>query len=108
MILELTEREDAELASLRGAERDPEFEEGAQSELEQYTLSQLGETQRRELQAIDDALQRIEAGNYGMCRDCELEIDPHRLEALPYALLCTDCATARERGTAASLTPSTL
>jgi DnaK suppressor protein len=97
VILETSRRADAEIDALRAAERDPEFEEGAQSEHEQFTLARLSEAQRREILQIDAALARIEAGEYGVCRDCEQEIDPRRLEALPYALLCTECATRRER-----------
>jgi DnaK suppressor protein len=97
-ILETARRAQAELDALRGAERDPEFEEGAQNEHEQYTLSLLGEVQRRQVAMIDAALARIQAGEYGVCVDCESEIDPKRLEALPFALLCTECATRRERG----------
>ncbi len=96
-ILETSLRADAEIASLRSAERDPEFEEGAQSEHEQFTLSRLSEAQRREILQIDAALARIEAGEYGVCRDCGSEIDPRRLSALPYALYCTECASQRER-----------
>jgi DnaK suppressor protein len=97
VILETARRADAELDALRSAERDPEFEEGAQNEHEQFTLARLGETQRREILQIDAALARIEAGEYGVCRDCGTDIDPRRLAALPYALLCTECATRRER-----------
>jgi DnaK suppressor protein len=97
VILETARRAAAELDALRSAERDPEFEEGAQTEHEAFTLSRLGETQRREIQQIDAALQRIDAGEYGVCRDCGQEIDPRRLTALPYALLCTECAARRER-----------
>jgi DnaK suppressor protein len=97
VILETSRRADAEIDALRSAERDPEFEEGAQSEHEQFTLARLSEAQRREILQIDAALARIEAGEYGVCRDCEQEIDPRRLAALPYALLCTECATRRER-----------
>jgi len=97
-ILETARRAQDELDALRGAERDPEFEEGAQSEHEQYTLSLLGEVQRRQVSMIDAALARIESGEYGVCVDCETEIDPKRLQALPFALLCTECATRRERG----------
>ena len=107
-IMETARRADAELEALRSAERDPEFEEGAQSEHEQYTLSKLGEVQRREIALIDAAISRIDSGEYGICRDCELEIDPKRLQALPYALHCTDCATRRERGTVAAMEPPTL
>jgi len=97
VILETSRRADAEIDALRAAERDPEFEEGAQSEHEQFTLARLSETQRREILQIDAAIARLEAGEYGLCRDCDQEIDPRRLEALPYALLCTECATRRER-----------
>jgi DnaK suppressor protein len=102
-ILETAHRAQDELEALRGAERDPEFEEGAQSEHEQYTLSMLGEVQRREIAMIDAALARVDAGEYGICVDCETEIDGKRLAALPFALLCTDCATRRERGLVAEL-----
>jgi DnaK suppressor protein len=102
-ILETSRRADAEIEALRAAERDPEFEEGAQSEHEQFTLSRLSETQRLEILQIDAALARIEAGEYGVCRDCSGEIDPRRLEALPYALLCTECASHRERAPGAAI-----
>lgn len=98
MLLETVRRQAAELDQLRGADRGPEFEEGAQIDHETFTMSRLGENQRREVQQIDAALARIEAGEYGFCRDCDTEIDPRRLAALPYALLCTECATRRERG----------
>ncbi len=102
-ILETTRRAAAELDALRSAERDPEFEEGAQTEHEAFTLSRLGEAQRRELQQIDAAIARLDAGEYGLCADCEQEIDPRRLKALPYALLCAECATRRERAPGAAV-----
>lgn len=102
-ILETAERAQEELDALRGAERDPEFEEGAQNEHEQYTLALLGEAQRRQVSMIDAALGRIAQGEYGVCFDCGTEIEPRRLRALPFALLCTDCATRRERGAVAEL-----
>ena len=102
-ILETTQRAAAELDALRAAERDPEFEEGAQTEHEAFTLSRLGETQRREIAQIDAALARLDAGEFGICTDCEQEIDPRRLKALPHALLCTECATRRERAPGAAV-----
>ncbi|HZZ86556.1 MAG TPA: TraR/DksA C4-type zinc finger protein [Anaeromyxobacteraceae bacterium] len=97
-ILETSRRAHEELLALRSAERDPEFEEGAQSEHAQYTLTALADVHRREIAAIDAAFDRIQTGEYGVCLDCESEIDPKRLQALPYALRCADCATRRERG----------
>jgi DnaK suppressor protein len=102
-IIQTARHAQSELEALRGAERDPEFEEGAQSELEQYTLSLLGEVQRREIAMIDAALARIDTRQYGVCVDCETDIDPRRLAVLPFALLCTDCANRRERGLVAEL-----
>jgi RNA polymerase-binding transcription factor len=107
-ILETAERAQGELEALRGAERDPEFEEGAQNEHEQYTLTLLGEAQRKQVAMIDAALARIEQGEYGICVDCGTDIDPKRLQVLPFALLCTDCATRRERGTVAELQDPTI
>ena len=38
----------------------------------------------QKLQAIDDALARIEEGTYGVCEGCDSEIAPARLEVLPF------------------------
>src|SRR5271155_493695 len=46
--------------------------------------------------AIEDALQRVEQGGYGLCEDCGEEIAPARLHAVPTAVLCVDCQGARE------------
>jgi len=40
---------------------------------------------------VNDALERFEQGIYGICEACGHEIDPARLEALPYATLCLRC-----------------
>ena len=55
-------------------------------------LEQLDETERREVQEIRGALARIEAGRYGLCAECGEAIDERRLDALPYATHCIDCA----------------
>jgi RNA polymerase-binding transcription factor len=102
-LLETARRSQEELEALRGAERDPEFEEGAQREHEQYTLSLLGENQRRQVSMIDAALARVDSGAYGICADCGTDIDRKRLHVLPFALLCADCASRRERGTVAEI-----
>jgi DnaK suppressor protein len=43
------------------------------------------------LAQVTDALERFEQGSYGICERCGIEIDPARLEALPYAILCLRC-----------------
>lgn len=55
----------------------------------------LAENEQQLLSEIDAALQRIDDGTYGTCSNCGKEIQPERLEALPWAQLCIDCAKAR-------------
>lgn len=52
-----------------------------------------------ELQAIDQALGRIEAGNFGRCNDCDQPIARARLQAYPAAIRCATCQTEFERRT---------
>lgn len=44
------------------------------------------------LRKVQHALDRIENGSYGDCESCGQSIPVARLEALPYATLCVDCA----------------
>jgi DnaK suppressor protein len=60
-----------------------------------YTLEENAE---HVLQAIDEALKRIDAGTYGRCGRCGNPIAPERLEAIPYANRCIDCKRLEERG----------
>ena len=48
------------------------------------------------LNKVDDALKRLDQGNYGNCFDCGDEIAEKRLRALPFAVRCKDCEEARE------------
>jgi len=49
-----------------------------------------------QLDEIDSALARIDAGDYGLCVDCEEPIDLRRLEAYPAALRCARCQQSAE------------
>lgn len=48
------------------------------------------------LNKINDALARLEQGDYGYCFDCGEEIGEKRLRALPFAVRCKDCEEVRE------------
>ena len=50
------------------------------------------------LQAIDEALKRIDEGSFGTCARCGKPISEERLEAMPYATKCIDCKRLEERG----------
>lgn len=45
----------------------------------------------RLLREIDEALERIHEGTYGVCSHCEEDISPKRLAAIPWAALCIAC-----------------
>ncbi len=47
-----------------------------------------------QLDDVDAALARIEAGKYGECANCGKDIPAARLEARPASILCIDCKTA--------------
>jgi DnaK suppressor protein len=52
--------------------------------------------ERKLIKKIDEALQRIDDGEYGYCDSCGVEIGLKRLEARPTATLCIDCKTLEE------------
>ena len=59
--------------------------------------SQLAEVESRELANIENALERMKAGKYGLCEVCNGKIPMARLNALPYATMCIECQRELER-----------
>src|SRR6201986_4102798 len=59
--------------------------------------SQLAEVESRELASIENALERMRAGHYGLCEGCGQKIPMARLNALPYATYCIECQRESER-----------
>lgn len=55
----------------------------------------LSEAEQQELEAVESAIARVEAGTYGRCESCGRAIGRQRLKALPEAKLCLDCSSAR-------------
>jgi RNA polymerase-binding protein DksA len=56
-------------------------------------LEEIGDAARREIEAIDAALARLEQGLYGICKTCGEAIPAARLRAMPHATHCVDCAS---------------
>lgn len=52
----------------------------------------LKKLQEKEIEQIERAKEKIKQGTYGICEKCGKDIDPARLEVLPHARLCIDCA----------------
>jgi DnaK suppressor protein len=51
----------------------------------------LGDRDRKKLEQVDEALRRLDAGEYGECEECGGEIALGRLEAMPFSRLCVTC-----------------
>lgn len=65
--------------------------------IDRTLLTALGSQDAIRLKQINNALERIYKGKYGFCIDCGKEIPHERLEAIPYALMCVQCASTEER-----------
>ena len=52
--------------------------------------------ERKLIKKIDEALDKIDADDYGYCETCGVEIGIRRLEARPTATMCIDCKTLDE------------
>ena len=61
-------------------------------------LYSLSNTDREILQQVDEALHRIAKGIYGVCGECEEEIEKKRLEAVPWTSHCLSCQGKAEQG----------
>ena len=58
----------------------------------------VSENESKQLALIDEALLRIEDDEYGVCQNCEKEINPKRLAAIPWARYCLECQELLEKG----------
>ncbi|MDY6891575.1 MAG: RNA polymerase-binding protein DksA [Pseudomonadota bacterium] len=67
------------------------------SQEEEFSLElRTRDRERKLIRKIDEALERIDADEYGYCEACGVEIGIRRLEARPTATLCIDCKTLAE------------
>ena len=68
----------------------------ASAELEQNMLMKLRGREAVFLKKIDQSLDKIQAGTFGVCECCEEDIELSRLEVRPTADLCINCKEAEE------------
>jgi DnaK suppressor protein len=89
-------------AELYSRERDSEAtQDPADMAANAYTkelLVSMSDNDRRLLNLIDEALERIEDGEYGKCVRCEEALPDKRLDAVPWARHCVRCQDLHERG----------
>jgi DnaK suppressor protein len=57
----------------------------------------LANNARSMVEQVEHALQRLDAGTYGICESCGHAVGKYRLQAFPRATLCVTCKAAEER-----------
>jgi len=57
---------------------------------------QIAEIESNAVEEIENAIERLDAGTYGVCEMCSDQIPPARLKALPSATLCVKCKERQE------------
>ena len=78
-------------ASMDVNSRQGDLADQASGNNEVHIQLKLKQTDAKILQAIEEALYRMEKGIYGVCRDCGDMIAPARLEAIPWTRVCIAC-----------------
>jgi len=86
-----------QLQYARRAEPEPDTIDQATSGYEKESLLQRSNKEQQLLQAVESALGRIRDGRFGQCVTCRNEIDPKRLQAVPWTPYCIQCQEDFER-----------
>lgn len=77
--------------SMENNTRQGDLADQATGNNEVHIALKLRQTDAKILVAIEEALARIEKGNYGLCRDCGEMISDARLKAIPWTRVCITC-----------------
>jgi RNA polymerase-binding transcription factor DksA len=85
----------AELDHFAGDSFEGGFADTGQVTAERGEVEVLSGKLAETLAELDDALAKLDAGTYGACESCGKPIPEARLEAVPSARLCIDCASQR-------------
>lgn len=94
----LTDRKESLVGLLDRVEKsarrklDKNYEDQAIQRENEEVLTSLDDSLNDELEQIENALLKIEKGDYGKCEDCGKEISVKRLKAVPHASFCIKCA----------------
>lgn len=97
-LLEQASRLEADFAdeSWKEPRSDDDAETGSATFERERTMS-LARNARQVIAEIDRALERMDAGTYGLCTSCHQPIAAERLDAVPQTLHCFDCRRKMER-----------
>ena len=79
------------IGSMMGNSRQGDMADQADGINEVHIALKLRSTDAKIMQAIEEALERIDRGTYGACRDCGEPISAARLRAIPWTRVCISC-----------------
>jgi DnaK suppressor protein len=74
----------------------PDLGDQATAEIDRNFMLRLKGRERKLLKKIEEAIERIDQGIFGICDKCGLEINIKRLEARPVTTMCIECKTLQE------------
>lgn len=74
----------------------PEMGDQASAEIDRNFMLRLKGRERQLLKKIDESIEKIDSGTYGICEICGEEINIKRLEARPVTTMCIECKTEQE------------
>jgi DnaK suppressor protein len=69
----------------------------AESAYEQEMAYMMKSRDAEELKVLNEAIEKIESGEYGVCEDCGKMVGEKRLEAMPFVKFCVECQSKMEQ-----------
>jgi DnaK suppressor protein len=91
LLLGVTNREDIHI------ENSADALDNVQNLMNREMVSRRLSSESTLLRRVDSAIRRIDAGNFGICLECEEEIPSRRLQVLPWADYCVPCQEKADR-----------
>ena len=84
-------------SDVKSGEPSGDIYDQASSERDRELGLLLGDREREKLRNIDEALLKLDEGEYGICEECEEEIPLGRLKVVPFARFCVKCKSDIEK-----------
>lgn len=81
----------------------PDITDGAAQAYTNELMTSLGEQDWQKLKQVDEAIEKISTGEYGICSTCLQPIPEARLDVMPFAKFCVECMSKIENEPAAQM-----
>ena len=91
-------RHDLRVGQESGDEASEDIVDRANNAYQREFMFNLSGGERIMLRQVEEALERLDQGEYGVCDHCREPIGAKRLKAIPWARYCVDCQEKEERG----------